>query len=201
MGNSCLAPVKIGLLFSLLTIAFGISLGIGFGLFGPMLQEWFKGVASSHQDIHDEQSIKEIWRYIQGAHFHSTGIGSFTLGLVIVTALLDMSDRLKKVTAALISLGGLYPFAWLSAFFFSSFHGAPSRTSFSSRLVFCNFWDWLPFAGLGLFVCKRNLWFCSKILACRQLGYGISGCQCKRLMDNTLLSFPKTMQIWKRRKK
>ncbi len=56
------------------------------------------------------------WRYYQRFHFHSTGISTMTLGLLI---LLSFSLAPKKITLTskyLLSVGGfLYPFIWLLA--------------------------------------------------------------------------------------
>jgi len=57
------------------------------------------------------------WRYFQRFHFHSTGIGSMSLALLLLLCLVGAKHgTMKKIAALSISIGGfLYPFVWLFA--------------------------------------------------------------------------------------
>ena len=114
--NNIIPPVRIGLLIAIATLAFGVGMGIVFGIFEDAIKDWINAGIAAHPSLHDQASSGKIWRYVQRAHFHAAGIGAFTLILIIITALTDMKDQLKKLTAILISLAGLYPFSWFNMF-------------------------------------------------------------------------------------
>lgn len=116
-----LRPVKIGLALAILTILFGVLLGALFGI----NEDWFKnyiqsGITANPQLFKDAAKEQDaIWRWVQRAHFHAGGVGAFSLGLIILTALTSMSDRRKQITAALIGLSIFYPLTWLSLFLYA----------------------------------------------------------------------------------
>ena len=114
--NNELNKVKIGLLLVMLTLVFGIGLGMIFGIAeGTVIAYISEGVAT-HPDVHDEQSAGKIWRYAQRAHFHATGIAAFSIGLLLLVLHSSLKPGLKKFTAILIGLGGLYPLSWFTMF-------------------------------------------------------------------------------------
>lgn len=99
----------------------------------------------------------KIWRCAQRAHFHSTGIAAFSLGLVIITMFSSMSAGLKSATSVLIALGGVYPLAWYSMFYFAPTIG---RSAAHSHIVT----ETLTFIGvggllLGMMTLSLNLFF------------------------------------------
>ena len=101
---------------SMLTLVFGIGLGMIFGIAeGTVIAYISEGVAT-HPDVHDEQSAGKIWRYAQRAHFHATGIAAFSIGLLLLVLHSSLKPGLKKFTAILIGLGGLYPLSWFTMF-------------------------------------------------------------------------------------
>ncbi len=116
-----LKPVKIGLALVILTILFGLVLGALFGMNEDMFQNYINaGIAANPQFFADAaQEQENIWRWVQRAHFHAGGIGAFSLGLVILTALTSMSQRRKQITATLIGLSIFYPLAWLALFLYA----------------------------------------------------------------------------------
>ncbi len=58
----------------------------------------------------------KLWRYYQRFHFHATGIGAMSLGLLIFLSFVQAPRQYKTVTGYLIGIGGfLYPFVWLFA--------------------------------------------------------------------------------------
>jgi hypothetical protein len=129
-----LKPVKIGLALAILTILFGLVLGALFGLNEDMFQNYIQsGIAANPQFFADAAQEQEtIWRWVQRAHFHAGGIGAFSLGLVILTALTSMSDRRKQITAALIGLSAFYPLSWFALFLYAPHMG---RNAAHSALI------------------------------------------------------------------
>ena len=119
--NGPLQDVRWGLALVLLCLLMGIGLGISFGVNEDLYQNYIANGISAHPALHDPASQGAIWRWALRAHFHAAGVGAFTISLVILVALSNMSDKLKQLTAILIGLGGLYPMAW-----FVMFYVAPS---------------------------------------------------------------------------
>lgn len=63
----------------------------------------------------DKEKSKN-WRYYQRFHFHSTGIGAISLGVLFLLMLINSHNILKIISSYMISIGGaLYPFIWLFA--------------------------------------------------------------------------------------
>ncbi len=114
--NINLANIKIGLALVLLGLLFGISLGITFGINEEMFEHYIAQGIAVHPELHDADSPEKIWRYAQRAHFHATGIAAFSIGLLLLVSASNLKQSLKPITAILISLGSLYPFAWLTMF-------------------------------------------------------------------------------------
>lgn len=114
--NIHLSDIRPGLILVLLGLAFGIALGVGFGVNEDAFKDFVAEGIAAHPEVHDAKSQDKIWRYVQRAHFHSTGIAAFSIGLLLLVSLSSLSRTLKKTTSLLIGLGFLYPFAWLSMF-------------------------------------------------------------------------------------
>ena len=111
-----LQKVKIGLALVLLSLAFGVGMGISFGVNEDAYKNYIAEQVQAHPQVHDEKSRDKIWRYAQRAHFHATGIAGFSLGLIILVMFSGMKAGLKTVSAILIGLSGFYPLSWLSMF-------------------------------------------------------------------------------------
>ncbi len=79
-----LQKVKIGLALVLLSLAFGVGMGISFGVNEDAYENYIAEQVQAHPQVHDEKSRDKIWRYAQRAHFHATGIAGFSLGLIIL---------------------------------------------------------------------------------------------------------------------
>jgi hypothetical protein len=114
--NEELKTVRIGLLLVLLTLVFGIGMGVAFGVKEGAFKSYVSTGITAHPEVHDDKSQKKIWRYAQRAHFHSTGIAAFSIGLVILIMFSSLKEKLKSISAILIGLGGLYPLSWLTMF-------------------------------------------------------------------------------------
>ncbi len=117
--NDNIKSVKIGLFLIMLSILFGIALGVGFGASEDFFKSYISEGVSMYPDVHDEKSNSKIWRYVQRAHFHSLAIASLSLGLVILIALSSLKSKLKTISSTLVGLSGLYSFSWFSMFILS----------------------------------------------------------------------------------
>lgn len=127
--NKNIAAVRPGILLAMLTLLFGIGMGIGFGINEDGFQDYIAEGISAHPQLHDEKSQHKIWRYAQRAHFHATGVGAFTLALTMVVAFSGLRTRMKTLVSTLIGLGGTYALAWYSQFWLApelGRHGAHS---------------------------------------------------------------------------
>jgi hypothetical protein len=100
----------------MLGLLFGIGLGIAFGVSEDRFEAYVSQGIAANPSVHDLKSPEKIWRFAQRAHFHATGIAAFSLGLLLVVAASSLTERLKKIAAVCIGLGGFYPLAWLSMF-------------------------------------------------------------------------------------
>lgn len=113
---SRLRPVRTGLAMMLLCLAFGIGIGVSFGIDGDAYRLHVSSGIAAHPLLHDAASQSAIVRWALRAHFHATGISGFALVLIGLTALSGMGEAMKRGTAALIGLGAFYPLAWLTMF-------------------------------------------------------------------------------------
>lgn len=111
--------IKIGLALVMLCLAFGIGLGVTFGINEDMFKERIAEQVAANPSVHDESSNSKIWRYAQRAHFHATGISAFSLGLLLLLLHANMKAGTRKITSILIGLGGLYPLAWFNMYLFA----------------------------------------------------------------------------------
>jgi len=114
--NEEIKKIKIGLFLVMITLIFGIGLGVVFGLIEDSVKSYITEGIAAHPAVHDEQSSSKIWRYAQRAHFHSTGIAAFSIGLLLLIMHSSLGSRLKTVAAVLVGLGGLYPLSWFTMF-------------------------------------------------------------------------------------
>jgi hypothetical protein len=111
--------IKVGLFLVMLTLIFGISLGILFGVAEDSVQSYISDGITSHADVHDAKSKDKIWRYAQRAHFHATAISAFSLGLLLLIMFSSLKRKLKTVASFLVGLGGFYPLSWFTMFILS----------------------------------------------------------------------------------
>ena len=114
--NRELNTVKAGLFLVMLTLIFGIGMGVVFGVNEDAVKSYITEGVAAHPAVHDDQSSSKIWRYAQRAHFHATGIAAFSIGLLLLIMHSSLGSKLKAVAAILVGLGGVYPLAWFSMF-------------------------------------------------------------------------------------
>ncbi|MBL4712479.1 MAG: hypothetical protein JKX75_08295 [Gammaproteobacteria bacterium] len=114
--NKNIRYVKIGLFLVMLTLIFGVGLGIIFGIYEDEVKSYITEGVALHADVHDDKSNSKIWRYAQRSHFHATGIAAFSIGLILLVLVSSLKPKLKSISAILIGLGGLYPLSWFAMF-------------------------------------------------------------------------------------
>ncbi len=140
--NIQLSAIKPGLALVLLGLAFGVILGIGFGVNEDAFQNYISEGISAHPQVHDARSQDKIWRYAQRAHFHSTGIAAFSIGLLLLVAVSSLGRKLKSVTSVLIGLSFLYPLSWFTMFILAPSIGRSAAHSHIATEMF-------TYAGVG----------------------------------------------------
>ncbi|MEE8059268.1 MAG: hypothetical protein V3T17_15745 [Pseudomonadales bacterium] len=122
--NEELQVVKIGLFFVMLTLIFGIGMGVIFGVAEGSVKSYISHKVDMHQALHNEYSKNKIWRYAQRSHFHATGIAAFSFGLVFLIMFSSLKRKMKKVASILVGFGGLYPLSWFAMFILAPSIGA-----------------------------------------------------------------------------
>jgi hypothetical protein len=108
--------VKGGLGLVLLGLAFGVGMGIVFGINEDVFKDNITQGIAANPEVHDAKSAGKIWRYAQRAHFHATGIAGFSLGLLILIMASELKPGYKKVSSVFLGLGSLYPLSWMGMF-------------------------------------------------------------------------------------
>lgn len=112
-----LKVIKIGLLITLLSLLFGIGLGIVFGAKEEVFKNYISQNIAANPTLHDEKSKDKIWRYVQRAHFHSTGIAAYSLALLLIILVSKMKTSAKTFSSTFIGIGTLYPLSWYLMFY------------------------------------------------------------------------------------
>ena len=108
--------VKPGLALALLTLAFGVGMGISFGVNEDGYIASITAGIEANPSVHDQQSAAKIWRYAQRAHFHAAGISAFSLGLIILCAFTGMKASSMKLASTLVGLSGFYALSWYTMY-------------------------------------------------------------------------------------
>lgn len=126
-----LSPVKIGLALAISMLLMNIIMGILFGVCDEFFKNYIHSGMSLHPDLFPNAKKDSItmWKMVQRAHYHAGGIGAYVLGMVIITALTDMSYLRKKITSILLGLSVFYPLAWLAMFFYAPVIGKKAAHS------------------------------------------------------------------------
>ena len=114
--NEMMSSIRPGLFLVMLTLIFGISMGVYFGVAEDSVKSYISEGVAAHPDVHDEKSNSKIWRYAQRSHFHATGIAAFSIGLLLLIMHSSLARKQKTITSILVGLGGLYPMSWFTMF-------------------------------------------------------------------------------------
>lgn len=150
------SPVKIGLALVFLMILMNIFLGILFGANEDFFQNYIHAGIAAHPSLFTDP-LKEqdiIWRWVERAHFHAGGIASFVLGMITITALTNMSDRRKQLTAFLLGLSIFYPLAWFAMFYYAPQIGRAA----AHHTLLVDLFVQVGVGGLGLGMLSLLLW-------------------------------------------
>lgn len=124
-----LRPVRFGLLFGLLAVLYGWSLGLVFGVGEDAIRERFITDAEASRATYAQKAGSEeaataaikrmdetAWRYFLRAHLHAGAIGSIAIGGSLVLALLSAGRGPKLVASLLLGIGAVgYPLSWMLA--------------------------------------------------------------------------------------
>lgn len=155
--NKEIYTVKVGLFLVMLTLVFGIAVGTVFGIAEDAVKSYISDGVAAHVELHDDKSNSKIWRYAQRSHFHATGIAAFSIGLVVLIMFSSLQQKLKKFSAILVGLGGLYPLSWFSMFILAPSIGrAAAHHHFITVAL-----TYIGVGGLflGIFILSANLFF------------------------------------------
>jgi hypothetical protein len=131
-----LKKVKIGLILVLLGLAFGVILGISFGVFEDNYKAYISSGMAAHPGANEPGATREIWRFVQRAHFHATGIAAFSLGLILFVMFSDMKSGMKTVSSVLIGLSSFYPLSWFTMFLKAPSMGAEPSHEYFLTVIF-----------------------------------------------------------------
>ena len=134
--------------FPFILTIFSMILGVFIAILFGVNEQLFKGKIK--RDLGNNEKIMSIvdegkrsaklnaeasknWRYYQRFHFHSTGIASMALGVLILLSFSMGSNTLKLVSSYMVSIGGfLYPFVWLGAAMYGPILGrGPAKEAFA----------------------------------------------------------------------
>ena len=105
--NIDLKVIRVGLLITLFTLIFGTGLGIVFGAKEEVFKNYISENIQANPTVHDDKSKDKIWRYVQRAHFHSSGIAAYSLALLLIILVSKMKDSMKSFSATMIGVGTL----------------------------------------------------------------------------------------------
>ena len=155
--NIDLKVIKVGLLITLLSLVFGIGLGIAFGAKEEVFKNYISENIQLNPTVHDEKSKDKIWRYVQRAHFHSSGIAAYSLALLLIILVSKMKDSMKSFSATMIGVGTLYSFAWYLMFYLAPLIGrdAAKNHFLTESIVYISTAAFV----IGLFMIIANVFF------------------------------------------
>ena len=155
--NIDLKVIKVGLLITLLSLVFGIGLGIAFGAKEEVFKNYISENIQANPTVHDHKSKDKIWRYVQRAHFHSSGIAAYSLALLLIILVSKMKDSMKSFSATMIGVGTLYSFAWYLMFYLAPLIGrdAAKNHFLTESIVYISTAAFV----IGLFMIIANVFF------------------------------------------
>ena len=113
--------IRLGLLFSLLTLLFGFGLVVTFGVFEEEIITIFSGKAEKViESTYDgnallmKKGIKNAWVQLNNSRLHAFSLGTASLSLCILLAFLSINDNMKAIVAFLLGSGALgYSLFWM----------------------------------------------------------------------------------------
>ncbi|MCH8555060.1 MAG: hypothetical protein LAT76_07875 [Schleiferiaceae bacterium] len=115
-----LAPIRFGILFSLLTIALGFFMGMIFGIGEDAIKSNLgERAASVLETVYQNDTekaaavVSKSWTYFKRAHMHAGGIGTAALSICLLVGFWGRRPVVATYTTAALGLGGLgYSVFW-----------------------------------------------------------------------------------------
>lgn len=155
--NIDLKVIRVGLLITLFTLIFGTGLGIVFGAKEEVFKNYISENIQANPTVHDHKSKDKIWRYVQRAHFHSSGIAAYSLALLLIILVSKMKDSMRSFSATMIGVGTLYSFAWYLMFYLAPLIGrdAAKNHFLTESIVYISTAAFV----IGLFMIIANVFF------------------------------------------
>jgi hypothetical protein len=140
------------MLLGVITLLFGFSLGVVFGLNEDVIKSRLTASAAAAPPAvyhGDAVAIKAIndksWAYMQRAHLHAGSLGVVALALTMVLVLLETAPTVARIISLALGVGGLgYSVFWLWAGFLAPGLGSTGAAKESL--------SWLAIPSSGLFV-------------------------------------------------
>jgi hypothetical protein len=136
-------PSLPGLVFAVLTLLFGFSLGIVFGLNEDIIKLRLKTSATEvretvyrSNDAAIAAVLEKSWTYMQRAHLHAGGLGAAAVCLILIVGLLGTSSGMARAISLSLGIGSLgYSVYWLWAGFRAPALGGTSAAKESLRWI------------------------------------------------------------------
>lgn len=116
-------PMQIGILFALLTLVYGFSLGMAFGLIEDNIKDGLKSAAEVvfstvyKSDMGAMNSVvSKSWSYFMRAHIHAVGLGTAALVVILAVMFFGPANILSSIVSILLGIGSLgYSSFWMFA--------------------------------------------------------------------------------------
>ena len=152
-----LKVIRVGLLITLFTLIFGTGRGIAFGVKEEVFKSYISENIQANPTVHDEKSKDKIWRYVQRAHFHSSGIAAYSLALLLIILVSKMKNSMKSFSATMIGISTLYSFSWYLMFYLAPLIGrdAAHNHILTESIVYISTGAFF----IGLFMVISNIFF------------------------------------------
>ena len=113
-SNDILRAALPGLLFAIVTLLFGYTMGVVFGLNEDLIKSRLAASADAvtatvyHGDSTAVKAVlSKSWTYMQRAHLHAGGLGSAAIGVTLVVVMLGVSAKWTR-RISLVLCGGSF---------------------------------------------------------------------------------------------
>ena len=149
--------VKTGLSFVFFGLTFGLVLGILFGVYEDSLKDFIQHGVIANPELHNKNSMSEIWTYATKAPLYGIGTATISLALILLVMASSLRTTMKTLTAKLIGLINLYPLTWLTMFLLAPSMGGDAVRSY----WIIDFFTYISVAGIlsGLALLFAHIYF------------------------------------------
>ncbi len=147
-----LRSMRVGILFSILALLFGLGWGLVFGAGEEVVKKRLADSAEAVAETvyaNDAAKMKTVkdksWVYMQRAHLHAGAMGTTALALSVLLAFCRVSPCISGYTSGALGIGALgYSIYWMWAGFRAPGMGSTGEARESL--------DWLAIPTSGMFV-------------------------------------------------